>query len=201
MNSRAGPVSSWRTLLLLIVISQALFWTAWWLGYTLIPEGILRNSTGAALLPLERLGGVARALAILAWNAAAATLFVAGANLLRVGRVPLGTIPPLIYWTMYGLLLGTNSFDVPLPERLAPSLAVFLSRAGILELTACLLVAAATAGWSRWEQKSFWSGPTRRLEPQPLGRTQWAMLALAALLLIAGAVRETIQWCAVEGGC
>src|SRR5690606_15002663 len=60
-----------------------------------------------------------------------------------------GGRPPLIYWTSYGLLLGTNSLGVPLPAPLAPSLAVFLSRAGILELNAYLLAATATAGWAR----------------------------------------------------
>lgn len=198
---RARPFSPLRTLLLLIVIAQALFWSAWWFGYTFLPEGILRNSSGAALLPLERLSGVPRALAVLAWNGAAATFFVAGANRLRVGRLPLGIIPPLVYWTMYGLLLGTNSLAVAGLGRQAPSLAVLLSRSGILELNAYLLVAAATAGWARWEQRSWWRGPTRRLEPQPVGPVGWIMVAAAALLLIAGAVRETIMWCAAEGGC
>ncbi|HEX6988223.1 MAG TPA: hypothetical protein VF282_02040 [Bacillota bacterium] len=200
-GTRTGPASPLRTLLLLVVVAQVLFWGAWWLGYTLLPEGVLRNTSGAAVVPLERLGGVARALAVLAWNGAAATLFVACANLLRVRRLPLGTIPPLAYWTLYGLLLGTNSFAAPAPERLAPSLAVLLNRAGVLELNAYLLVAAATAGRARWEQQAWWGGATRRVQPEPLGPAGWAMLAAAALLLIAGAVRETLMWCAAGGGC
>ncbi|MFO7246568.1 MAG: hypothetical protein FWJ62_07680 [Thermaerobacter sp.] len=138
-----GRPAPLRTLVVLLIAAHALFWSAWWLGFSLLPEGVLRGSSAASLLPLERLGAVPRALAVLAWNAAVAALLVAGANLVRVGRLPLGVLPPLYYWTLYGLLLGTNSFATPLPERVAPSLAVLLGRAGVLELHAYLLVAAA----------------------------------------------------------
>lgn len=200
-DAGSRPASPVKTLLRLVLLSQALFWSSWLVGYWLLPEGVLRNSSVAAVLPLAGLGGVSRTLAVLAWNAGAAALFVAGANLVRVRRIPLGAIPPLAYWTFYGLLLGTNSLGVPEAQRLAPSLAVLLGRAGILELNAYLLVAAATAGWARWEQARWWGGGTRRVQPQPLGRAGRLMLAAAALLLIAGAVREIVMWCAVDGAC
>jgi hypothetical protein len=185
----------------LLGVAQVLFWTAWWVAYRILPEGALRGRTGAAALPLEHLEPVPRALAVLAWNALTAGAFVAGANLWRVRRLPLGFVPAVTYWILYGLMLGSNSFALPLTERPAPSLAVLLGRSGILELTAYLLVAAATADRARWLQEGWWGGRVRRLEPRPLGAVHRGMVLLAAVLLVAGAVREVAQWCAAAGGC
>lgn len=182
-------------------VAQVLFWTAWWVAYRILPTGALSGRTGAAALPLEHLEPVPRALAVLAWNALVAGAFVAGANLWRVRRLPLGFVPALAYWMLYGLILGSNSFALPLAERPAPSLAVLLGRSGILELTAYLLVAAATADRARWLQEGWWRAHVRRLEPRPLGAVHRGMILLAAVLLVAGTVREVAQWCAAAGGC
>lgn len=200
-HGRQAPFAPVLTFAALLAAAQALFWAAWWFGYRFLPEGALRGRTGAAALPLENLDPLWRALAVLAWNAFAACVFVAGANLLRVRQLPLGFVPPLAYWAMYGLILGTNSFAVPMAERPTPSPALFFQRSGVLELTAYLVVAAATAGRARWRQEGWLGGPVKRLEPRPPQPVERVMLALAAVLLIAGAVREVAQWCGAAGGC
>lgn len=182
------------TFVRLYVVAQALFWCAWWVSYTFLPKGVLRGQFVAGMLPLERLGGVATvAAAILGWNALAATIFVAGANLLRVRQLSLGFVSTLIWWILSGLLLGTNSFSTRLPERPAPSLDVLLGRAGIFELTAYVLVAAATGTAARWSQEHWLGRPVRPLTPQPLGRPERFLLVLAAMLIVGGALREASQ--------
>lgn len=200
-HGRAILLAPLRTFLRLFAAAQLLFWAAWWVGYAWLPETALRGRTGAALLPLERLPAGPRMLAVLGWNGLVAASFVAGANLIRVRRLPLGFVPPLAYWTLYGLLLGTGSFAGGPDGRLAPSLALVLGRAGFLELTAYLLVAAATAGWARWQQDGWLAGPLRPLAPPPLRATERALLVLAGALLVAAALREVGQWRAATGCC
>ncbi|MBE3590649.1 MAG: hypothetical protein IMW98_07495 [Firmicutes bacterium] len=201
LDERLAPLAPLRTFLQLFASAQGLFWLAWWAGYAWLPEGVLRGRMLPAALPLERLDTAGRVVAVLGWNVLAAAVFVAGANRLRVRRLPLGFVPPLVYWGLYGQLLGTNSFVPPLPERPAPSLATILARSGFMELTAYVLVAAATAGWSRWCQESWLGGPVRRLDPRPLRAPEYTMLAVAGVLLAAAALREVSQWCGASGGC
>lgn len=117
-----------------------------------------------------------------------------GSNLIQWVRLPLGFIPALTAWAHYGLLLGTNSFAIPLTARAAPSLSLVLHRAGPYELTAYVLVAAATAQWSRWRQVGWTSGPIEPLQPARLGHIEWGMLSVAAVLMLVGAWVETVGW-------
>jgi len=181
--------------------SQALFWGAWWAGYLWLPEGILRGQSAAAALPIDHLPAVPRALAIIGWNLAWMLLFAVAANLLQVRRWPLGFTAVAAMWALYGLLLGTNSFAVPMPARLRPSPSVLLDRSGFTELSAYLLAAIATASIGRWRQGGWLSGAVERLPPSPLRLRHWLLLALAVLLLAAGAVREVMAWCSDTGGC
>lgn len=183
------------------VLSQAVFWAAWWIGYLWLPEGLLRGGSVASRLPLEHLPMAQRIVAVIAWNALWALLFAAGANFVRVGEWPLGLTAVLTIWAFYGLVLGTNSFAEPLPVRPAPSLLLVLQRAGFLEALSYLLFAAATPGIARWRQASWLSGKVERIAPSPLSRSDWLLLGAAFLLLVLAAVREGVQWCGATGGC
>lgn len=182
-----------------VVYSQALFWGAWWAGYLWLPEGALRGSSGASMLPIDHLPPVSRTLAVIAWNLLWMLLFAAGANLMQVRRWPLGLTAVLAMWLIYGLVLGTNSFAVPLPARPSPSLALVLQRSGFLELSAYLLTALATAPIARWRQDGWLSGRMERIAPAPLAPRDRLLLALAVLLVGTGAMREVIQWCGASG--
>ncbi|MBP2019300.1 hypothetical protein J2Z79_002727 [Symbiobacterium terraclitae] len=190
------PVPLW---LRAVVYSQALFWGAWWAGYLWLPEGALRGSSGASVLPIDHLPPVPRTLAVIAWNLLWMLLFAAAANLVQVRRWPLGLTAVLAMWVIYGLLLGTNSFAVPLPERPSPSVALVLQRSGFMELAAYLITAIATAPIARLRQAGWLSGRTERIIPEPLSAGHRLLLALAVLLVVAGAVREVIQWCGAAG--
>ncbi len=195
------PLRPLPALLALIGAGQVLFWSAWWLGYRWLPEGALQGKAMAANLPLEALPLLPRMAAIFLWNALWAAAFAGAANLLRIRRLPLGFVPVLALWTLYGLFLGTNSFSTPLPVRPAPSPELALQRAGVFELTAYTLMAGATVNLARWRQEGWLTGRVRRLTPLPLQRQNWVLLALAAVLLAGAAIRETLAWCGQTGGC
>ena len=142
VDSRSSA-AVFRVFLLLWIAGQTLFWLAWWVGYQFLPVGAVRGVGLAAGLPLENLDPWPQAAAILGWNLMAAGLFVGVTNLMRWGKLPLGVIPVLYFWGMYGLLLGSNSFGVAMPERAAPSLVTLLQRVGFYEITAYTLVAWA----------------------------------------------------------
>lgn len=189
-----------RSFVRLWLLCQVLFWLAWLAAWLWLPEGALRGAGGAAHLPLEQLAFWPRLFGIVGANTVA-SLIVAALGLLRWGPVSAGYVPVVGYWVHYALLLGSNSFAVAMPERLAPSLLTALSRAGIYELTAYALVAAATTGIARWHQLGLLGGKVRRLQPQPLRAVNWLMIFVAFGLIALGAAVETVQWCAAAGGC
>jgi hypothetical protein len=189
-----------RTLLSLWCVAHLFFVGAWLLGYWLLPEGALRGVGVAANLPLEHLAFWLRFLGTVGANGLVG-LMVALTNRVQWVRLPLAVVPVLGYWVHYGLLLGSNSFAVPLPNRVPPLSPAVLERAGYYELTAYLLVAVATAGWARWRQTGWLAGQVERLEPAPLRRMEYALLTLACLLIGVGAFIETAQWCRAAGGC
>lgn len=76
------------------------------------------SSSAAAHLPLEQLAFWPRLFGIIAANTVAALIVVA-VGLLRWGPVSAGYVPVVGFWAHYALLLGSNSFAVTMPERLA----------------------------------------------------------------------------------
>lgn len=200
---RAGPglAPSLPLWLRAVLWCQALFWGAWWIGYLWLPEGILRGKLIAAQLPIDHLPFLPRTLAVIGYNLLWMLLFAVWANRVQVRRWPLGLTAVNAMWLIFGLLLGTNSFGVPRPAPLRPTLDGFLLRPGVMELSAYLLAAIATASTGRVNQLEWLSGWAERLEPSPLRRRDWLLLAVALLLLVTAAVREVISWCNVTGGC
>lgn len=188
-----------RRLVRLFALAFALLWLAWWVGYHWLPEGLLAGKGIAPNLPMEHLPLWPRAAAIFGWNLLWAGLFAGAANLVRVRQWPLGYAAVLGLWLLYGLTLGTNSFAEPLATRPAPSLALLFQRAGIIEMTAYLLITAGTARQARLEQARFWGGPVKRVSPPPLVWGERALLVLGILLLAGGAVREAVMWCRAAG--
>lgn len=183
----------------LVAWSQALFWGGWWVGFRWLPEALLRGRTVAGALPIDHLPPVFRTLAIFGWNLGVLLFIGLVANQVQVRRWPTGFVVVQVLWAMYGLTLGTNSFAAPLPARPAPSLALLVQRAGIWELSAYTLAAMATASLGRARQHSWFSGPAEKLTPSALRPGQRLLLALSVTLLLAGAVREVITWCAAAG--
>jgi len=181
----------------LLALGLATFWLSWTIGYYLLPEGILRGRTvAAALAGSSAAGSFASEFARIAGiNLAFAAVFVVGANrLLSVRGYPLGYLPPILWSLLYGVFLGTNSFSIPLPAPMAPSLEVF-RRSGLYEIAAYVLIAASTHGISVARSPSFFSFTSEPVCPKPrLGESvSWRGVIVAVLLLLTANAWEAYQ--------
>ena len=169
----------------LFAIGAILFTVAWYLSYHLLPEGLMRGKTGAAII----IGSEAAPTMLEEWGKIVfynlvALFVIVLINFIRFrDRFPLGYITPLGLIALYAVFLGTNSFSMPMPEPMAPSLAVF-GRGGPYEMIAYILVAVATYNQSRIALTE----EILRISPVPrLSLEQWAGIGLAiALILLAG---------------
>jgi hypothetical protein len=150
---------------LLFLLSLALFLATWSLAYAFLPERLLAAGNPARLAGHEEVSATLWS----EWQSLVARNlpWVAGIALINllVGY-PYACLVPLWWTVFYALLLGTNSFAIPMPEPMAPSLEV-LGRAGPYELVAFLFAAAATYPLSRislpW-RKVHVKTPVRRWE-------------------------------------
>jgi hypothetical protein len=172
----------------LLVLGAALLIAAWYAGYYLLPSGALLGPRAAERAAAAQ-PGLALLLAEIVGRNAAWVLVIALINLLLLPS-GFGYLIPLTWCLYYGLLLGTNSFGVPMPERLAPSLLIF-QRAGPLEMAAYLLAAAASF------QHAAVPGLWQRL--RKLSPAAWAALALSLLLILLAAAREALMILARTG--
>ena len=114
------------------------------------------------------------------------------ANLISAKSIPLGYLYPLVQVSLFGIFLGTNSFAISQGGRLFPSLTL-VTGAGFYELTAYILVAAATAKLTLWNQTGLLGGSLERIKKThkiKLARSELSVLAFGVLLLLAAAVIE-----------
>lgn len=132
---------------LLMLLATVLFLASWSLAYAFLPEGFLASGSEVRMMGNEE--AAATFWVELGFVVARNLPWVAGIALINllVGY-PFACMVPLTWAVYYGLILGTNSFAIPLAEPMAPSLAV-LERAGPYEMTAFLFAAAATYPLSR----------------------------------------------------
>ncbi len=173
----------------LFVIGAILFTGVWYLSYYFLPEGLLRGKTGSAIIVgsdvaptmFEEWG------TIVLYNLGALFLVVL-VNLIRyLDRFPLGYVTPLGLIAMYAVFLGTNSFSIPMAERMEPTLAV-LGRGGPYEMMAFILVAVATYNQSRF---ALTNNPYR-ISPVPrMSLEQWVGVGLAIALIFLAGWRES----------
>lgn len=164
------------------IVCAALFVLAWYAGYYLLPEGLLRGASAASALP-EYAGSVwAEFATLFAWNLGVCVL-VAAANTFRSVETPLGYLVVAVNWVQGGLVWGTGSLLVG-TGRFAPSLSVALGRSGLYELTAFVAVAVATRGVMVWHQRA---GPRWREEFERVrSPREWSLTRREAAVLLAG---------------
>ena len=199
--------SVWVRFVTLWASAAAVCLVAWYVGYALLPEGILRGR-----LPAQALAGGSEAagsflrewLRIFAINLTLAAVFIAGAGLMRdENGYPLSYLVPLVWAAFYGVLLGTNSFSFSLPGgRMAPSLAVF-GRSGPFEISAYVLLAVALRGAARYRIVGRWWSLRQRLQPvapEGFSRQDRIGVAVALLVLALSNAREAWHVMAVATG-
>jgi hypothetical protein len=180
-----------------LLIGVAVNLIAWTLGYVFLPQGTLSGATLATRLPIGETGGAGRIfLEIFLFNLLAAGGASAAANLFRVGQLPLGYIYAWGNWALFGLFLGTDSFEVVGRGKLAPSLIQLLGSKGFYEISAYTLIASATISLFIFRQRSWldWSTVKERSWRElRLGRAEILALISAGILLFAANLWEALD--------
>ncbi|GEM_PF-911031 len=181
----------------LLLVGFLLFMIAWSVGYTILPEGSLRAGANAHMarssLDSASQTVLAEWLKILQANSIPILLIIFSSLLLRINGVPLGYAVALYNLILYGLFVGTNSFAIPYAERLPPSFAI-LERSGPYEMTALLLLAAATGAWSFFQVKQLFRTVPERVIPAPkFHLSDFAVLLLGIGLMMAANWREAVM--------
>lgn len=174
----------------LLAVGFSLFVLAWLVGYTVLPEAALRGSAQAHMAR-GALDEVSQATSeewckIVRANLIPVLLIVLGNVLLRINGIPFGYLVALYNVGLYGLFVGTNSFAIPYAERMAPSLAI-LGRSGPYEMTALVLLAAASGLWSLFDVKRLFHTIPERVAPAPRVRLADILAIAAGLALMLAA--------------
>ncbi len=178
----------------LLTVGCILFILAWSVGYNVLPEGAFRAGAEAhmARSSLDDTSQtiVAEWAKIMHANLIPILLIVFGSLLIKINSIPLGYVIALYNVILYGLFVGTNSFAIPYTERMPPSFAI-LERSGPYEMTALMLLAAATGTWSLFEVKRlFRTVPERIVLPPRFKLSDFAAVLLGIGLMMAANWRE-----------
>lgn len=172
-----------------------LFLVAWTLSYLLLPEGIIQGKNLASQIS----GGEAATsmakefIKIFAYNLFACSLIIAANLTLKIKEYPLGYLIPLIWFIMYGMMLGTNSFTISIGEPMRPSFAV-IKRSGIYEIMAYCMIAAATYSLSRNKMEKLFtrkSVPIREEFRDPIQKAEWITIGISIFILLLSNLRES----------
>lgn len=181
-------------LISLVVFGAGLLLVAWSIGYYLLPQGLFRG--GAETQMARESLNVPSASVFEEWtklfqaNLLPALLILVGSLLMRINRLPLGYLTVWFNILGYGLFLGTNSFAIPMPVRMAPSLAIF-ERSGPYEMLALSVLAAASYGWSFFKvERLFRTNPERVIPAPKFTIVEIAAFLLGLLILAAANWRE-----------
>ena len=167
----------------LVFALTVLLFGSWYVSKMLLPEGLLRPYFSR--LFQARVGEIAFIKILLA--NLLPFLGVQFMNLYRGRRWPGGLYVLPIFWVLYGVSLGTNSFvyaGPPVPF----SISIIWTRVGFTELLAYTLGYAATQEWALWQ--GLWHAkriPGKKWNPKIQDWIYWGM---GALLLAAAALRE-----------
>lgn len=181
----------------LLTLGCLLFILAWSVGYIILPEGAFRAGAEAHMarssLDSASQTAVAEWIKILRVNFIPILLIIFSSLLIRINGVPLGYLVALYNLILYGLFVGTNSFAIPYADRLPPSLAI-LERSGPYEMTALLLLAAATGTWSFFQVKHLFRTIPERVIPTPeFHLSDFAAILLGIGLMMAANWREAVM--------
>lgn len=169
----------------LVFVLIALMYATWFLSAALIPQGFFRPYF--ARLFSARVGeftflGVFLANLLPFFG-------IQFMNFFKVGKYAGGIFVLPVFWMIYGLLLGTNSFVFAGPT-VPFSISILWARTGFNELMAYTLSYEATRQWALWEQLGLWR--VRRLEDRKWSPQvqDWLYWVSGLLLLILAVVRE-----------
>jgi len=177
----------------LYLLSLILLFLSWFIGYYFLPEGLLSGRTALSSLARDSAASsmILEFFKIFILNILAFSVIIAGNYILRVKYFAFGYLVPLAWIILYGLTLGTNSFAIPVAEKLAPSWRVFL-RSGPYEMMAAVLLAVATDQIAINKSESFFqkSETVAKSKRAKLKGRNWLAVIISILILAAAALRE-----------
>jgi hypothetical protein len=177
----------------LYLLSLFLLFLSWFIGYYFLPEGLLSGRTALSSLAGDSAASsmILEFFKIFILNILAFSVIIAGNYILRVKYFAFGYLVPLAWTILYGLTLGTNSFAIPVVEKLAPSWRVFL-RSGPYEMMAAVLLAVATDQIAINKSESFFqkSETVAKSERRKMKPKNWLAVIISILILAAAALRE-----------
>lgn len=141
-----------RRILTATLIALILWFGAWTVSYLVLSEGVLRDAM-AARVPEDILATPDRlAATIFTWNLIFGVGSIVVGSFFAIGPLSLGYFAPWWWALGYGVALGTNSFVVTVPGKIAPRLDILWEHIGAPEILGYLLVAAALANIHLWRQ-------------------------------------------------
>ena len=177
----------------LYLLSLILLFLSWLIAYYFLPEALLRGRTALSSLAGDSAASsmLLEFFKIFILNILAFSVIIAGNYILRVKYFAFGYLVPLAWTILYGLTLGTNSFAIPVAEKLAPGWRVFL-RSGPYEIMAAVLLAVATDQISINKSESFFqkSEKVTKSERGKMKPNNWLAVIISILILAAAALRE-----------
>lgn len=149
----------------LMIVATLLFLLAWCIGYYFLPEGAFHAGAEAHMvrsqLTAQSSSVFEEWIRIFRANLLVALVILLGSLLIRVNGLSFGYFAVFFNVIGYGLFVGTNSFAIPYPVRMAPAFEI-LSRSGPYEMAALAMLAAATYFWPQFQIKRiFITSPER----------------------------------------
>jgi hypothetical protein len=144
-------------------IALALWVVAWTGSYLFLSEGLLTSLMSARVPDDILFAGPSLGATIFQWNLLFGMGAIALGSLFAIGNLSLGYIAPWWWAIGYGVALGTNSFVLTEPGKLAPRIDIIWQHIGAREILAYLLVAAALANIHFWQPRRWYDLTLRRV--------------------------------------
>ena len=157
-----------------VLLLSAVMFVVWRVSAAVLPQGMLRPFFSGRFSTVV---GEFTFWKVFLPNLLVGFLGVQFMNLFRVGKRPGGSYVLPVFWVLYGLLLGTNSF-VFAGQPVPLSVSVLWTRTGFSELLAYTLGYEASRQWSVWEQATLWAAPRRmagKWKPRAGDAAYWVM--------------------------
>lgn len=168
-------------------------WTA---GFYFLPEQVLRGILpGGNFISIDS-DVIDTLISIIVYNIVIGSGLITIANLFRIGWFPLGYLPVLFHWTMFGVFLGTNSFDIDQGAKIAPSLQHLVQSPGFFEISGFTLIAVGTINLYLYKQESFFRMKATRVREWKQVRlkvSEVILLFAGVGLIFLGAYRESLS--------
>jgi hypothetical protein len=165
------------------VIALGLWLSSWTLSYLLLSEGVVRDLLASRVPEGVLKAGPSLAVTIFEWNLVFGVGAIVIASFFAIGQLSLGYVAPWWWALGYGIALGTNSFVVTVPGKIAPRVNILWEHIGAPEILAYLLVAAALANIHIFRPRRWYDLTLSRVRAIRDIRLNWVELSCVAAAL------------------